>query len=47
MDVTPTIQIVFGDAPPDIRIDLPILTINTFIKGSVIEVFNRLRNHIK
>jgi hypothetical protein len=47
MNVNPTINIVFGNAPSDIRNDLPIINIIDLIEVSVREVFRRLKSHIK
>jgi hypothetical protein len=47
MEVNPKINVVFSNASSDIRKDLPILNIFSLIKGSVVEVFNRLGSHVK
>lgn len=47
MDVKPRIDILFSNAPADIRGDLSVLTIIGVIFDSVDEVFRRLRPHVK
>lgn len=47
MNVQPTIQVLFSNAPSDIRQDLPVENIIGLISGSVGEAFGRLRHHVK
>ena len=46
MNVEPSIQVFFSNAPPDIRQDLPVENIIGLIYTSVETVFNRLRVHV-
>ena len=47
MNIEPRISVVFSNAPPDIRTDLPVLNIALLIKASVDVVFERLSSHVK
>jgi len=46
VDIRPTIQILFDNAPSDIRKDLPVGNILNLINMSVLEVFKRLDSYI-
>jgi hypothetical protein len=47
VDIRPRIEVLFSNAPPDIRRNLPIRNICQLIYISVDEVFKRLSPHIK
>ncbi|MCH8207241.1 MAG: hypothetical protein IH956_09600, partial [Chloroflexi bacterium] len=47
MNIEPSIEVFFSNAPPDIRQDLIVETIISLIYGSVEEAFKRLKSHVK